>query len=301
MKILVLGGDGMLGHQLLASLQDRHEVRVTLRQDLSVYRDHGLFTPDNSYFGVDVLHDRYLMHVLSEFQPDAVINGVGIVKQRALAKEVVPSLEINALFPHRLETLCAALNIRLIQMSTDCVFSGRKGQYTEDDISDAEDVYGKSKYLGELATPNSVTLRTSIIGLELSRKMSLIEWFLGQTGQLKGFKRAIYSGLTTLELSRLIEKILIDHPTLSGVWHVASAPISKYDLLTKLAQLLERDDIKLLAEEDFYCDRSLNGNAFAQATGYQAPSWDFMLAELAAQAKQRDKRVLQQELSLAGA
>lgn len=293
MRILVVGGDGMLGHQLLKSLQHRHEVRVTLRQDRSVYEKYNLFNPSNSYAGIDIRRADDLMPILVDFQPQAVVNAVGIVKQRKDAKDVIPSLEINALFPHRLALMCEAIKARMIHISTDCVFSGKKGQYTEQDISDAEDVYGKSKYLGEVSTGNCLTLRTSIIGLELSRKTSLIEWFLAQQGTIKGFTRAIYSGLTTLEMSRLIENILVNFPELSGLWHVSSEAINKYDLLTMFAKKLDKS-IHIEAENEFVCDRSLLSDNFRKAIGYISPSWDEMLRELAEQVKSDTKDSLSQ-------
>src|SRR5262249_5174440 len=148
------------------------------------------------------------------------------------------------------------------------------------DRSDAEDLYGKSKYLGEVHEPHCITLRSSIIGLELSRKTSLIEWFLAQKGTIKGFKQAIYSGLTTQEMSRVIERVLVQHPSLSGLWHVASATaINKYDLLSQFSNLLERQDIHIEPDENFRCDRSLNADAFYRATGYESPTWDIMLRQ----------------------
>jgi dTDP-4-dehydrorhamnose reductase len=198
MRILILGGDGMLGHQLLIAYQQRHDVRVTLRRDLNDYTSYGLFNTENSYTGIDVRNNDRLVEVFSEFHPEAVINAVGIIKQRAEAIDAIPSLEINALLPHRLAVLCKATGSRLVQMSTDCVFSGKKGNYIETDESDAQDLYGKTKYLGELHENHCLTLRTSIIGLELSRRKSLVEWFLAQRGTIKGYKKAIFSGFTTI-------------------------------------------------------------------------------------------------------
>jgi len=287
MRILILGGDGMLGHQLMLSLRSKHEVRVTLHKPLSDYARFGLFDSNNTYAGLDVLFQDRLLEVMADYRPDVVINGVGLVKQRKEAEVRLPSLEVNALFPHRLAVICQSGGARLIHMSTDCVFSGRKGGYVEDDISDATDIYGRTKFLGEVSHAHCLTIRTSIIGLELARKSSLIEWFLAQAGELRGYRRAIYSGLTTLEMARVIDHILCHYPTLSGVWHVASAPITKYDILHALTNLLEMNDINLVPYDDFVADRSLNANRFQQKTGYQPPSWDTMLKELAQQIQER--------------
>lgn len=277
----------MLGHELLHSWQDVHDVKVTLRGRLEDYAATGLFTPENTFTGVDIHSIDKLQYILNDFCPEAVINAVGIIKQRDDASAYIPSIEINALFPHQLSDLCGKAGARLVHISTDCVFSGNKGNYFEDDFADADDLYGRTKYLGEVNGGHCITLRTSIIGLELQHKKSLIEWFLAQTGQINGFRKAIYSGLTTMEMARVIANILANHPGISGVYHVASSPISKYDLLSKLAGLLKRD-IEILPDDVFVCDRSLNADRFMQATGYVAPGWDEMLAELANRIKSRD-------------
>lgn len=287
MRILVLGGDGMLGHQLLKSLSVSHEVRATIRRNYEEYKHIDMFRPDNCYFGIDVCSSSALIETFSDFQPEAIINAVGIVKQRVFENEVRPFLEINALFPHQLSQLCKLLKARLVHISTDCVFRGDRGEYTDDATSDAIDVYGRTKSLGEVHASHAITLRTSIIGLELQRFRSLIEWFLAQKGTIKGYKRAIYTGLTTLELSRVIEKVLTQHSDLSGVWQVSSEKISKYDLLCTLNEKLERNDLQIEMDQDFFCDRSLDGSRFSEAIGYHVPSWDMMLSELAEQIKHR--------------
>ena len=281
MKILILGGDGMLGHRLLLSWRRRHEVRVTLRQDLDAYRRLGLFSPEIAYAGVDVRATDRLAQVLSEFRPEAVVNAVGIVKQRSDANAAIPSLEINSLLPHRLALLCKAVGARLVHLSTDCVFSGHKGAYTESDPSDADDLYGRSKYLGEVVEPGCLTLRTSIIGRELSRKTGLIEWFLSQRGgTVKGFRHAIFSGFTTHEMARIVERLLTSFEDAHGLYHVSSSPISKHDLLHKINQTL-RLGIIILPEDEFHCDRSLDSTRFRREFGYIPPAWDDMVAELA--------------------
>lgn len=287
MRILILGGDGMLGHRLFLHLHGNHEVKVTLRHELSAYEEYGLFDSENSYPGVEVRDLDRLLEVMAEFRPEAVVNAVGIVKQRASAKEAIPSLEINSLLPHRLAVMCRATGARLLHMSTDCVFNGRRGGYTEKDVANAEDLYGRSKLLGEVDEPGAITLRTSIVGLELSRKSGLIEWFQAQKGEIRGFRQAIYSGLTTAEMSRVIERVLVYHPDLHGVWQVASEPIDKYDLLVRLAEVLGRDDIRIVPDDSVEIDRSLSGLAFEEATGYHAPGWNELLQELGNEVSER--------------
>jgi dTDP-4-dehydrorhamnose reductase len=280
LRILILGGDGMLGHQLLKHFSGRHRPRVTLRQGAGAYRTYGLFDDQNTYYDIDIRSQDRILDVMADFRPEAVINAVGIVKQRPSAKESIPSLEINALLPHRLAVMCRAAGARLVHVSTDCVFSGRKGGYTEDDPSDAEDLYGKTKYLGEVGDADGVTLRTSIIGLELSRKRSLIEWFLAQEGPINGYTRAIYSGLTTAELSRVIEMLLLQRPTMSGLYNVSSEPISKFDLLVLLKNRLGLS-VEIRPDDGFVCDRSLDSSRFRRELDYRPPSWPEMIDELA--------------------
>ena len=292
MRILILGGDGMLGHRLLKHLWENHEVGVTLRLGPSGYERYGLFDEGNSYYGVEVLDRDKLEQVVADFRPEAVVNAVGIVKQRGTAKEAIPSLEINSLLPHRLALLCRVAGARLVHVSTDCVFSGRRGNYAEEDLPDAEDLYGRTKLLGEVSEPGSITLRTSIIGLELSRKTGLIEWFLAQKGEIRGFRRAIYTGVTTAELSRVIEHILIEHPDLHGVWQVASEPINKHDLLVRFSEILGREDVRIVPDDAVKIDRSLSGVAFGRATGYSAPGWSEMLQELGTEVRERQVKTV---------
>lgn len=282
MRILILGGDGMLGHQCLKSWRGAHEVRVTLRQDLPAYEAFGLFDRGNSYAGVDVRSTDRLAEVFADFRPEAVLNAVGIVKQRGEAKAAIPSLEINALLPHRLAVLCRASGARLVHLSTDCVFSGRKGNYAQTDPADAEDLYGRSKHLGEVGDPGCLTLRTSIIGRELSRRTGLLEWFLSQRGgTAKGYRNAIFSGFTTIEMARIVERLLTCFPWASGIYQVSAAPISKFDLLRMINDALELG-VTLVPDDDFRCDRSLDSTRFRREFGYTPPAWDAMVSELAA-------------------
>lgn len=286
MNILILGADGMLGHQLVETLSSRHDVVGTLRLDANSYGAIAGFLPETALYGVDVQDYRSVARAITAVRPDAVINAVGIVKQRPESKHAITSIEINALLPHRLAVACAEIGARLIHMSTDCVFSGRQGNYVETDFADADDLYGRSKLLGEVSDAGSVTLRTSIIGLELSRKRSLVEWFLAQRGGIKGFRRAIYSGFTTLEMARIIEHVLVGHPGKSGVYHVSSAPIDKYALLCKLRDRLGRS-IEIAPDDDFSCDRSMLSRRFQEEFGYVPPSWDAMIDELGTQIEAR--------------
>jgi dTDP-4-dehydrorhamnose reductase len=279
MRILILGGDGMLGHQLFKHLKRSQDVCVTLHQSLAFYSNLGLFNASNAYVGVDLQSLNSLVKVLADFHPQVIINAAGIIKQRLTPGDTISYLEINSLFPHRLAALCKAISARLILLSTDCVFSGRKGNYTEADYPDAEDLYGRSKLLGEVNDDHCLTLRTSMIGKELYRKKSLLEWFLAQKGPVEGYKNAIFTGFTTLELSRIIEMMITNHPIASGIYHVSSDPISKFDLLSLIKEKLQLQTV-IIPNETYYCNRSLDSSRFRRQFCYTPSSWEVMIQEL---------------------
>jgi dTDP-4-dehydrorhamnose reductase len=290
MRALILGGDGMLGHELQLRWSPRHEVWVTLRKARGAYGPRAEAFGPRALFGVDARLDGPVAEALSRARPEVVVNAVGIVKQREAAHDPVLSIEVNALLPHRLARLCRAAGARLVHVSTDCVFSGARGGYTEGDAPDPVDLYGRSKWLGEVADqPHVLTLRTSIIGLELSRATGLVEWFLAQRGTVPGYRRAIYTGLTTAELSRALEQLALEPgpAPLHGLWHLAAARIDKHDLLTRLARRLGRTDVTIVPDDAVACDRSLDGRALEARSSYRVPSWDAMLDELAESIQRR--------------
>lgn len=281
MKILILGGSGMLGHRLWMNLRKNHEVWVTVRGEHNPFPHVPEFPEEFIRYRVDGLMFEEITRALASIQPDLVINCIGLIKQMGhLARDPLFSIQLNSLLPHRISLICRAAKIRMIHVSTDCVFSGKRGNYTEEDQSDAEDLYGRTKFLGEVHYPHCVTLRTSIIGLELKNRLGLIEWFLAQEGTIKGFTKAIYSGFTTDELSRIINDFVIPNNELHGLYQVSSEPISKYDLLM-LAKESFKQNINILPEEEFFSDRSLNSTNFRTITGYQPPSWQAMIEEMA--------------------
>ncbi|MDP3244356.1 MAG: SDR family oxidoreductase [bacterium] len=284
MKILILGGDGMLGRHFFNYFQAQHEVRVTLRQELTISNAGGLFDKNNAYDKTDVRDKKRLDEIFNDFNPQVVINAAGIVKQSEKIKDIALTLEVNAVFPHHLAILCKMVGARLIHLSTDCVFSGKKGNYIESDQPDAEDLYGRSKFLGEVSGEECLTLRKSVIGRELFGKLGLLEWFLNQKDKVKGFTKAIYSGFTTREISRIIERIVTDYPTASGLYHVSSDPISKYDLLALIKKYFGLT-VEVLQDENFVCDRSLNSDKFRKEFNYHPPTWEEMIKELAEEYK----------------
>ncbi len=282
MKVLVIGAGGMMGHMACRVLGSSHEVHGTLRQPFDPAAPAARFL-SRSRWVPDVHVDRFdtVRAAIEETGPAVVLNCVGIVKQLEAAKNAIVSIEINALLPHLLADECSRVGARLVHLSTDCVFSGQRGQYREQDLPDPVDLYGRSKLLGETAEGEALTIRTSIVGRQLTGQTSLFEWVLANRGQqVRGFDRAIYSGLTTMALARVIGRLIDEQPELSGVWQVASAPVTKYELL----QMLDgRLDLGLTIERDtdFACDRSLDGSAFRQRTGIEVPTWTEMLDDFA--------------------
>ena len=287
MKVLVVGGAGMLGHKAFEVFRERFDTYVTFREPAAQWAGHPLFgraAPGRVLGEVHAERPETLQRALEAVHPDVVLNSVGIVKQRDEAKMAIPSILVNALLPHRLAELCGAIGARLFHVSTDCVFSGRRGGYTEDDLPDPVDVYGRSKLLGELDRPGCLTLRTSIVGWELRGKFGLVEWFAAQRHRrIRGYRRAIYTGFSTSVLAGLIAMLIEQHPGLSGLYQAASRPINKYDLLTGLRDALGWNDIEIEPDDAFVCDRSLIGRRFEEATGWTPPGWDEMIRALAAE------------------
>ena len=278
--VLVLGASGMLGNAVLRLFAQTPEYQVfgTVRSSgalrLLPYDLH-----PNVTSGVDVENIDSLTRLFAVVHPDVVINCVGLVKQLAEADDPLAAIPINALLPHRLARLCEVAGARLVHMGTDCVFSGANGMYTESDASDAKDLYGRSKYLGEVDYPHAITLRTSIIGHELDGARSLVGWFLAQTGSVKGFKRAIFSGLPTVEIARVIRDHVIPHPELHGVYHISAEPTNKFDLLTLVAEIYGKT-IDISADDQLVIDRSLDSTRFRQATGFIPSAWPELIRSM---------------------
>lgn len=280
MRVLILGGSGMLGHKLWQTLRERFDTHVTFRGRPAAYARYGIFDAERAVGGVSAQDFDSVVRAFARVRPAAVVNCVGIVKQDAAAKDPLTSIAVNALFPHRLAALCQAGGARLIHLSTDCVFSGRAGNYSEADAQDAGDLYGRTKLLGEVAGEGCLTLRTSMIGRELAGAHGLVEWFLAQRGgRVRGFRRAVFSGFTTGALSGIISGVIADQPNLSGVWHVAAAPINKFDLLTLVKQTYGLE-VEIEPDEAFVCDRSLDGGRFREATGFRPAPWPEMIERM---------------------
>lgn len=281
MKALVLGASGMLGHAVFRAFRSRFDVTGTVRGHAERLVSQRGFLGAHVVANVDALHSGKVEAVIRDCEPDVVVNCIGLIKQLPDAKNERLAVAVNGELPRELATLGKRYGFRLIHISTDCVFSGKRGRYTEGDLPDAEDPYGRTKQMGEVIDSRCLTLRTSLIGPELERRVSLLEWFLSQTGgKVRGFKKAIFTGLTTpvfaWELVRLAEQF----PELSGLYHVAAEPISKYDLLVLIRDAFAID-LVIEPDDDFRCDRSLDGTRYRSATGFTAPTWPDMARELA--------------------
>lgn len=273
MKILILGASGMLGSEVLRTLSEKDDWKVfgTVRSS-GAARFFSSKIADRLVNGCDVENHDALITVFQRIKPDVVVNCIGLIKQIADADDPLLALPINSLLPHRLAALCELGKARLIHISTDCVFTGSQGGYKEEDISNATDLYGKSKFIGEVYSSHTVTLRTSIIGHELQSAHGLVEWFLLQEKQCSGYTRAVFSGLPTVALAQLIRDVIIPRSDLSGLYHVAAKPISKFDLLSLIAKIYGKS-IAILPDDHLVIDRSLNADKLRNDTGFIAPEW----------------------------
>ena len=277
--ILVFGATGMLGHTLCRVLSQNHSVVGTVRGHAKECRSPFLTVPLYSY--VDVNDMRTVYDAIKTTSPDVVINAIGIVKQVPDAVNQERSILINSLLPHKLASICKIHGANLIHISTDCVFDGNRGGYRETDLTNATDLYGRTKALGEVINDRDLTLRTSIIGHELYPPYhGLLEWMLQQTwATVPGYTNAIFSGVTTLELARTIDTLIQNHPDLTGLYHVAAPPIAKRDLLTMINATFDLG-ATIVPDASVVVDRSLNDDLFRTTTGMPRPSWQQMVDEL---------------------
>jgi dTDP-4-dehydrorhamnose reductase len=286
MRVLVLGGTGMLGFQLLKSgLKSDIQFFAVVRNKKLLCEKMSSFPLDNIFEIDDINNFKVLSEILDLINPEFVINAIGIIKQSNFGKNYIANIEINSLLPHKLANLCESRQIRLIHISTDCVFDGLKGGYSLKDKPNAIDLYGQSKYLGEVGYGNHITLRTSIIGHEISgNNYGLLEWFLNSQEKVKGYDKAIFSGVTTLELSKILINVVLKKNSPSGLFQAASEPINKFKLLVLIKKVYEKD-IEILPSDEIIINRSLDGSRFNQIFKYEVSPWDLMIEELKAEWK----------------
>lgn len=279
-KVLVLGASGMLGHAMLRYFHGVEGIEV-----LGAARSSGFLrllpqaVRPHVATGIDVENPDSLVRLLAQWPADVIINCVGLIKQLSAANDPVAAISMNALLPHRLARLAAVAGARFVHISTDCVFDGRKGGYREADTPDAADLYGRSKQLGEVDAANAITLRTSIIGHELDSANGLVGWFLAQSGSVKGFRRAVFSGLPTGELARVVHAHVLPRPQMRGLYHVSAAPIDKFTLLTLVKQVYGKD-IEIVPDDNLVIDRSLDSSRFRSETGYVPDDWKTLIEKM---------------------
>ena len=281
-NVLVLGVNGMLGNILFKYLCLKTDLNTfgVLRNRSNLKSDLYMYGKKNIYES-NFTDNTELKKLITIVKPEIIINCIGIVKQHTNSNDPIISISINSLFPHKLHEICECAGIKLIQFSTDCVFSGQKGFYNEYDIPDPVDIYGRSKLLGEVNSGSALTLRTSYIGKELNTTRGLLSWFLSQKGRIKGYSNAIYSGLTTLEIARVIYEFVIPNQYLKGIYHLSSEPIDKFSLLNLLKNEYK---MNIVIDKDIQheIDRSLNSSKFRIETGYKPLRWEKAIKEMKA-------------------
>jgi len=279
-RVLLLGASGMLGSTLFRAFsRDRQFETFGSIRGASIKRQFPPELYDSLIPNVHLDGESGLLTAFAASKPDVVINCIGIVKQSPNADDHLESLTINATLPHRLARYCDATGAKLVHFSTDCVFSGKRGLYKEDDFPDAYDLYGRTKFLGEVSYENSITLRTSIIGHELNRSRSLVDWFLSQSGEVHGFTKAVFSGLPAIEVARVVKDYVIPNPKLSGLYHLSVDPINKFDVLNLVADVYKKT-IKIIPDDKLVIDRSLNSDRFRTATGFKPRPWTDLIKDM---------------------
>jgi dTDP-4-dehydrorhamnose reductase len=280
MRILVFGANGMLGHKVYQEFNQRFDTWGTIRDSIEPWQHLPFLKKDRIVENIEVSSRESIINALDRVQPEVVVNCIGIVKKLKESESPVSAITVNALLPHWLAELCQERGIRLIHISTDCVFSGKVGNYSENALPDPYDLYGRTKLLGEVTEKNCLTLRTSIIGRELKRTVGLLEWFLSQSGKsVQGYRYAVFSGFTTSELAIVLADIVVNHPELHGLYHLSSEPINKYDLLCMIKETLNLQ-ITINEYTGFFVDRSLNSERIRRILKYQPPTWEEMIRRL---------------------
>ncbi|MCE0493783.1 dTDP-4-dehydrorhamnose reductase family protein [Vibrio salinus] len=277
MKVLILGATGMLGYSLFSNLSEYDDLEVfgSVRsiEGIEHYYQSNI---QKLIFNVDINELDTVNSAIKDITPDVVINCIGIIKQNKVVNEYVTNIQYNALFPHQLADICNSVNAKLIHFSTDCVFDGKKGHYTEADIPTATDLYGKTKQLGEVVYGKHLTIRTSIIGHELKSNVSLIDWFLNAFGSVNGYSNAIFSGFPTCYVAKIIAEHILGNENLYGLMHLSSKPIDKYSLLRLISDTYHKD-INIVNYPDFKIDRSMDSSLFQSKTEISIPDWSELI------------------------
>lgn len=282
MRIVILGGGGMLGHKMWQGLAAHFkDTYVTLRKAKTYYDKTGLFKNNQVIDNLDLADIKKLNNVLDELNPDVIVNCAGVTIRSKEGENVIASININALLPHYLLNWCKKKSARVIHFSTVCVFDGATGGYVEESLPNAQDLYGRTKMLGDLLDEQAITLRSSFIGREIEGKAELLEWFLSQRSkQIKGYRQAIFTGVTTKVMVDITKDLIQEFPKLSGLFHIASEKLSKYELLLLMKEAF-RINIDIAPDDNFICKRDLVDTKFKETTGFLCPTWKDMMADIA--------------------
>lgn len=277
LNIYILGASGMLGYSIFANLSEYKGFNVfgTVR---NIKNKENYFSEFKNKIieNIDISDLSSLDILFQKNKPDIVINCIGLIKQHSISKQYIQAIKVNALLPHELAHICDNYQAKLIHFSTDCVFDGKSGDYQQTDIPTATDLYGRTKYLGEVTYGKHLTLRTSIIGHELSSNVSLIDWFLNQKDQVNGYTKAIFSGFPTCYIAKLLAEKIIPNENLNGLYHLSSEAIDKYTLLSDIATIYHKDII-INPSEDLVIDRSLNSAPLRNEINFTPPSWNELI------------------------
>jgi len=279
MKVYILGISGMLGSRIFLEFQKKKgfDVRGCLRGNLNPFI---IKYKKKINVRIDAKNIKKISSILKSFKPDYVINCIGYIKQKISTNTNDRDIFfVNSIFPHEIYKITKLINSRFIHFSTDCVFDGKKGNYKETASSNVKDIYGISKFLGEVKYSKSLTIRTSIIGHEFYSKKGLLEWFLNQSKLCYGYSRVFFSGLTTLEISNFVYFYIKKNIKIHGLIHLSSKKISKLNLLKKIAKIYNKK-IVIKKDSSKKIDRSLNCSFIKKRISYKVPNWDVMIREM---------------------
>lgn len=277
LNIYILGASGMLGYSIFTNLSEYKGFNVfgTVR---NIRKKENYFSKFKNKIieNIDISDLSSLEILFQKNKPDIVINCIGLIKQHSISKQYIQAIKVNALLPHELAHICDNYQAKLIHFSTDCVFDGKSGNYQQTDIPTATDLYGRTKHLGEVTYGKHLTLRTSIIGHELSSGVSLVDWFLNQKDQVNGYTKAIFSGFPTCYIAKLLAEKIIPNKNLNGLYHLSSEPIDKYTLLSNIAAIYHKNII-INPSDELVIDRSLNSTPLRNELDFNSPSWNELI------------------------
>ena len=276
MKIFITGIDGMIGHKIAQSLSKEHTIIGSSRKNI---KSEDLGINDCELITHDFLKDD-ILEILDKINPEIIVNCAGITIRRGINDNYDNTILLNSNLPHIIDDWTERNQSKLIHFSSDCVFSGKKGNYLDESIPDATDLYGLSKSRGEVKSKNTLTIRCSIIGREIFNHTELFEWIYSMRGkQIKGYNNVLYSGVTSIWMGRVLKKILKYHTELSGIYNISSEPITKYSLLNLINEHFKLG-IEISRDNKIKSNKVLISKKFTEITDINPPNWDDLMTEL---------------------